>query len=254
MAKGERKIVGFLIFVLLFASLVYLTIFSYNKREREEIKMITITGNYLLPEKNYLEFSQLNEQISYSDLTLHGIKNRFEKHPYVVRAEVKSDGRGNVEVNLREKIIYAVIVGSSDPYFITADFQIIPIFPNTKFSDLPVISNLRLKEKLTALSFVKDDDILQAFRIIDAAKTTDMEIARKLAEINLRNGGDVILTFSGINAPVIFGKGNEAKKMIYLNILWERMKNHNSYFENTDYLDLRFSNEVYIGKKDIVGL
>lgn len=254
MSKGERKIVGFLIFISLFVSLVYLIIFSYNKREREEIKMITITGNNLLPEKSYLEFTQLNEQISYNELTLYAIKNRFEKHPYVIRAEVKSDGRGNVDVNLKEKIIYAVIVGSSDPYFITEDFQIIPIFPNTKFSDLPVISNIKFKEKITAMSFVKDEDIIQAFRIIDAAKTTDMEIARKLAEINLRNGGDIILTFSGINAPVIFGKGKEAKKMIYLNILWEKITNHNSYFENPEYLDLRFSNEVYVGKKDIVGL
>ena len=254
MAKGDSKIVGLIIFVLLVASLIYLTVFSYNKRGKEEIRMITITGNNLLPEKSYLEFTQLNEQISYSDLTLHGIKNRFEKHPYIIRAEVKSDGRGSVEVFLKEKIIYAMVVGNSDPYFITADFQVIPIFPNTRFSDLPVISNVKFREKLNVMNFVKDEDVVQAFKIIDAAKTTDLEISRKLAEINLRNGGDVILTFSGINAPVIFGRGNEAKKMLYLNILWERMKEQKPFFENTEYLDLRFSNEVYIGKKDIIGL
>ncbi|MFO7524795.1 MAG: cell division protein FtsQ/DivIB [Ignavibacteriaceae bacterium] len=216
--------------------------------------MITVTGNSLLNQKSYLEFTQLDENISYSDLTLHGIKNRFEKHPYIIRSEVKSDGRGNVEVYLKEKIIYAVVVGSSDPYFITADFQVIPIFPNTIFSDLPVISNARLREKFNAMNFMKDEDIIQAFRIIDAAKTTDLELSKKLAEINLRNGGDVVLTFSGISSPVIFGRGNEAKKMIYLNILWERMNEQKNYFENTEYLDLRFSNEVFVGRKDNIGL
>lgn len=254
MANGNHKILSFFLFILLFGSLIYLTIFSYNKRGREEIRMITVTGNSLLNQKSYLEFTQLDENISYSDLTLHGIKNRFEKHPYIIRSEVKSDGRGNVEVYLKEKIIYAVVVGNNDPYFITADFQVIPIFPNTIFSELPVISNARLREKFSAMNFVKDEDIIQAFRIIDAAKTTDLELSTKLAEINLRNGGDVILTFSGINSPVIFGRGNEAKKMIYLNILWERMNEQKTYFENTEYLDLRFSNEVFVGRKDNIGL
>lgn len=251
MAKGNRKIISSFLFILLFGSLIYLTIFSYNKRGREVIRMITITGNNLLNQKSYLEFTQLDENIAYSDLTLHGIKSRFEKHPYIIRSEVKSDGRGNVEVHLKEKIIYAVVVGSTDPYFITADFQVIPIYPNTQFSDLPVISNARFRENLNAMNFVKDEDVIQAFKIIDAAKTTDLEISRKLAEINLRSGGDVILTFSGLNAPVIFGRGNEAKKMIYLNILWERMNEQKNYFENTEYLDLRFSNEVFVGKKTI---
>lgn len=254
MAKGNFKIVSMFLFVLLIGSLIYLTIFSYNKRGREEIKMITISGNNLLGEKNYLEFTQLDAGISYSDLTLHGIKSRFDKHPYIIRSEVKSDGRGNVEVNLKEKIMYAVVMGASDPYFITADFQVVPIFPNTIFSGLPVISNARIKDKLNSMNFVKDEDVIQAFKIIDAAKTTDLEMSGKLAEINLRHGGDVILTFAGINAPVIFGRGSEAKKMIYLNIMWERMNEQKHFLDNTEYLDLRFSNEVFVGRKDNIGL
>ena len=254
MAKGNFKIFSLFLFVLLFGFLIYLTIFSYNKRGREEIKMITIAGNNLLDEKSYLEFTQLDAGISYSDLTLHGIKSRFDKHPYIIRSEVKSDGRGNVEVYLKEKIMYAVLMGGSDPYFISADFQILPIFPGTKFSDMPVISNARFRDKLNAMSFIKDEDVIQAFKIIDAAKTTDLEMSGKLAEINLRNGGDVVLTFAGINAPVIFGRGNEAKKMIYLNIMWEQMNGQKHYLDNTEYLDLRFSNEVFVGRKDNIGL
>lgn len=253
MAKSSRKLFGFFLFVALIFVLIYLTVFSIKTKGTEEVSMISITGNSLLPEDSYLEYTQLGKDILYSELTLHGIKTRIEKHPYIIRAEVKSDGRGNVEVYLKEKIIYAVIVGSSDPYFITADFQIVPVFPNTVFSDLPVISNARIKSKLELMGFLKDEDIIQAFRIIDAAKTTDLEISSKLAEINLRNGGDVILTFSGINAPIIFGRGSEAKKMIYLNILWEKLNQQQNFFENTEYLDLRFSNEVFVGRKDNIG-
>ena len=77
---------------------------------------------------------------------------------------------------------------------------------------------------------------------------------KKLSEINLKSGGDVVLTFSGVNYPVVFGRGNESKKMIYLSLVWERINNLKASFQNTEYIDLRFTNEAYIGSKENTGL
>lgn len=250
----KEKIFGLFLFASLFGLLIYLTVFSFSKKGKEEVKMLTVVGNTLLPEQNYLEFAQLDKNSSYGEVTLNTIKNRFEKHPYLIKAEVKSDGNGNVEINLKEKEIYAVVISPGEPRFITADFQVLPILSSTTFSDLPVISNAKISRDVKEGTFIKDSEMLQAFKIIDAAKTTDLEIAQKMAEINLRNGGDVVLTFAGINSPVIFGRGDEAKKMIYLNIIWDKVKEAKNIFENSEYLDLRFSNEVYVGTKENLGL
>ena len=61
---------------------------------------------------------------------------------------------------------------------------------NSKFVDLPVISNALINGKLVPLTTLKTGGITEAFEIIDAAKLTNAEILERLSEINLRDGGD----------------------------------------------------------------
>lgn len=240
---------GFTVFSVLLVLILYLALFLHNKKGKEEIKMITLNGNSLLSKEQYLRFADLNQSDEYSDLSLNGIKKKIEKHPYIFKTEVKSDGRGNVDINIKEKEIYAVIIHNGEPYFISADFEFIKILEYTNYTNLPLISNAKLPDKIVSGIANKTTDIIQAFRIIDAARITDQDISKRLVEINLKYGGDVVLTFSGVKFPVIFGRGNEVKKMIYLSIMWDRTKELNLIRDNTSYIDLRFSNEAFIGKK-----
>jgi cell division protein FtsQ len=254
MPKDFGKIFGVLLLSVIVISILYLSLFKYNQKGKEEIKMINISGNNFLSKEIYLHFADLEESSVYDDLSLNIIKKRIEEHPYVAKAEVKSDGRGNVDVKIKEKEIYAVLLSRTEPFFLTNDFELLKIYEYTTYSDIPVISNFRISDKLLPSKVYKTEDIVEAFKIIDAAKITDTEIAKRLSEVNLKNGGDVVLTFSGINYPVVFGRGNESKKMIYLSLVWERINNLKASFQNTEYIDLRFTNEAYIGSKENTGL
>jgi cell division septal protein FtsQ len=254
MSKDYGKIFGIVLFTIIIVSILYLSLFKYYEKGKEEIKMINIQGNNLLKKDIYLRFADLDEKSIYDDLTLNIIKKRIEEHPYVAKAEVKSDGRGNVNIRLREKEIYAVLLNNGEPFFLTSNFELLKIYEYTTYSDIPVISNVRVSEKLTPSKVLRNEDIIQAFKIIDAARITDPEVAKKLSEINLKYGGDTILIFSGINYPIVFGRGNESKKMIYLSLIWDRINRLNGDLKNTEYIDLRFANEAYIGKKENTGL
>lgn len=254
MKKDFGKIFGVIVLSVIVVFTVYLSLFTYNERGKEEIKMINIFGNNLLSKEIYMQLADIDHSSVYDDINLNIIKKRIEEHPYVAKAEVKSDGLGNVEVKIKEKDIYAVLLSRTEPYFLTNDFELLKIQEFTTYSDIPVISNFRITEKLVPAKVYKSEDIVDAFRIIDAAKITDIELSKKLSEINLKNGGDVVLTFSGVNYPVVFGRGNESKKMIYLSLVWERINNLKASYQNTEYIDLRFNNEAYIGSKENTGL
>jgi hypothetical protein len=49
---------------------------------------------------------------------------------------------------------------------------------------------------------------------------------------------------------VIFGRGDEAKKMVYLEILWEGRIETKVDITKSDYVDLRFANDVFLGNAD----
>ena len=254
MLEKKSKILSTLFLIVLISCLIFL-IFSTNKKNnKDEVKMIEVRGNKLLSESDYLKYAKLNDLTSYNDLTLPAIKERFEKHPYLDNVDVEYDGNGLVKVFVTEKIIMAVIINNGEPYFITEKFQILPMLNDTKFVDLPVISNANVQNNFIALSYHESDDIVEAFKIIEAAKLSSVELSKKLSEIDLRNGSEIILSFSGIKPPVIFGKGDEAKKMVYLEIMMEGMLNGNNLVDNSDYIDLRFANEIFLGKAEETGL
>ena len=254
--KSERrnKILGLLLFVILVAGILYLSSVSERSEFIKQIKSIKITGNFLLNQNEYLSFARLNDNNSYKKVTLSIIKSRLEKHPYVKRADVEFSGDNQVHININEKSIKGVLV-SENKFFLACDnFEILPLFPNTKISDMPVITNLSNSILLKKNEVLKTPDLVEAFKIMDATDLTNEELYKKLSEINLRNGGDIILLFSGINPPVIFGRGDTASKIYSFNRLLYEESLQGEAVANSSYIDLRFNNEIFLGYYDKTGL
>jgi cell division septal protein FtsQ len=253
MNKNYGKILGTILFILLISCILYLTFFSTKKISKGDIEMIEISGNNLLNDSDYLLFTRLNDLSFNHNIPLRVIKDRFEKHPYVSRADVEENGN-KAKIILSEKKIMAVILNNTDPYFITEEFQVLPMFSDTKLADLPVIRNSNDIYQIKPMCFIRNSDVIDAFKIIEAAKKTNMNIYKRISEIDLRKGGDIILNLTGIKTPIVFGRGEEARKMIYLAIMWDGILEGNSLIRESDYIDLRFANEVYVKETEISDL
>jgi len=253
MSEKSSKILGTFIFVVLISCLIYLVFFSNKKTDKGEVKMIEIYGNHLLPVNEYIAFTKLGDSSKFGSLTLQEIKARFEQHPYVLSADVEIAGDNSVKVHLTEKDIEAVLLSAGEPNFITDNFQVLPLMPNTKFIDFPVISNSSFEREIKPLSFIRTTDVVEAFKIIEAAKMANLNMSKKLSEINLRKGGDIILTFSSLKPPVIFGKGEAPKKMACLDAMWSKIIEQNTLADNSEYIDLRFSDEIFVGTSEKTG-
>ncbi len=243
------KIFGLVIFLFFIGGIIYLIFFGGQTDEKDIYEVIEVNGNSLLPTEDYILFTELNDSTKFNDLALPDVKARFEEHPYVVKADVKFDGINKILVNIKEKELKAVILSGDNPELIAEDYKQVPLLKNTSFSELPVISHLKTNSDETGTDNPENKELVQAFKIIDAIKITNENIYKNLNEINLRYGRDIILTFSGLDCSVIFGRGNEAKKIVYLHALWEKMNEENNLFKESEYIDLRYRNKIFIGKK-----
>ncbi len=247
MKEKLGTLIGIILFVVILGGIIYLNAFA-DTSDKELYTEIIIEGNHFLPGKDYLIKSKLGSKGEYQELTLQEIKSRILSHPYVLKAEVQSNGIGKVKINVFEKKIIAVLLTKDDPYLITENFKLLVMNPNSDITKLPVISNATLTKDDIKQKIAINSDLKRAFKIIDAAKIINEKMYMDLEEINLRHGGDIILSFSGIHFPVIFGKGSEGIKTVYLSSIWEGLKNRNKIFNNTTYVDFRFSREIFIGK------
>ncbi len=247
MREKLGTVIGIILFVIILGGIIYLNAIA-DTSDKELYTEIIIVGNHFLPGKDYLINSKLGSKGEYQELTLQEIKSRILSHPYVLKAEVQSNGIGKVKINVFEKKIIAVLLTKDDPYLITENFKLLVMNPNSDITKLPVISNATLTKDDIKQKIAINSDLKRAFKIIDAAKIINEKMYMDLEEINLRHGGDIILSFSGIHFPVIFGKGSEGIKTVYLSSIWEGLKNRNKIFNNTTYVDFRFSREIFIGK------
>ena len=244
MSERRSKFFGLVVFLVLIIGFSYLMITGSKASLKEVYNQIQVTENTLLPAKEYLRYAGLSDSTKYENLTLLEVKTKIEKHPYLRKAEVEFDGVNKILVEVQEKEIKAALLQKNELKLLTGDLETLPLFPPTVIEELPVISNLNSREKNSH----SKENILFAFRIIDAISLSDTSVRKNLAEINIRRGGDAILTFSGFKFPVLFGKGDEVRKALVLKDLWQQLSNNENPFEKTDYLDLRYKNKVFIGK------
>ena len=245
MSERRSKFFGLIIFLVLIVGFSYLMITGSKANHREVYTQIEVSENSLLPANEYLRYVGLSDPREYDDLTLLEVKTKIEKHPYMRKAEVEFDGINTILVEVQEKEIKAVLLQKNELKLITSDLETLPLFPPTSMKDLPVISNLSSNGK----NSYRSEDLEFAFRIIDAISLSDTNVRKNLAEINLRKGGDVILTFTGLQFPVLFGKNDEIRKALLLKSLWQQLIEQENIYEKTEYLDLRYKNKVFIGKR-----
>lgn len=249
MSDRANKITSLFIFMIIAGFVVFINLFIAQAKGNDVYRQIKIFGNNLLPSESYVEFCELTDPEKFDEIGLASVKKRFEEHPYVTKADVKYDGIDCIEVNLYEKDVKATIVNAKLK-LITNKFEILPVYQKTIIRDIPIISHMKFDSKSETIDTNNDEGIKQAFRIIDAVKFVDQDFFNKLSEINLMNGGNVILTFEGITCPVIFGKQEEAKKLLALDQLLRQNPIENNLLKNIEYIDLRYTNKIYIGKKE----
>jgi cell division septal protein FtsQ len=246
LSERRSKFFGLVVFLILIIGFSYLMITGSKANHKEVYNQIEIIENTLLPAKEYLRYAGLSDSTKYDGITLLEVKTKIEKHPYLRKAEVEFDGVNKILVEVQEKEIKAALLQKNELKLLTSDLETLPLFPPAAIKELPVISNVNISGENT----YNKENLLFAFRIIDAISLSDSNVRKSLAEINLRKSGEVILTFTGLRFPVLFGRSGEESKALILKNLWQQLIEEENRNQNTEYLDLRYKNKVFIGKRN----
>jgi len=122
----------------------------------------------------------------------------------------------------------------------------VPLFALTENLDLPVISNIFPDKKIKRNAVFRTGEFVTAVKIIDCLKEVNGQLYNELSEIDMREGKDINLLFRNFDCPVVFGRGNEVKKAVYLDKIWPKI-NSISTDSYVNFIDLRFGKKIYFG-------
>jgi len=254
MSQIKSKIIGLMIFLITISGLFFVALMPAKKEESKQLKSIQILGNHLLPQSSYLSFAKLNDMQNSFELTLPILKDRLEKHPFIASTEIEISKFNNAKATIREKNLAAIVICNDQSLLMSDELQLLPLFSNTKFIDLPIVNNPQDYKQYKALEYLRNEEIIEAYNIIIAIKSSNEEMFKNLSEINLNKGDGITITFSGVHPIVKFGRGSISKKIISLNSIWNDFKNADNDLSRSDYVDLRFTNKIYLGKAEVTEL
>lgn len=249
----KDKIISITLFSILTCILVFLTFFQSKKNNVEVFSKVEVEGNLMLTERDYLLMTGLDNVAISRQLSLRLIKEKFENHPYVESVKLELNADKSVTVQVNEKKIFALLNFNGMNYLVTNSYEILNIENNSLMIDYPVITNSTLKE-IKINQSVKSEELKIAKKIVYTSKNISRDFAKNLAEINLRNGNEIVVYLSGLKPVILFGKNDEVKKIYALYELLKSTENYTSMIKTSDYIDLRYSESLFIGNNQLTGI
>jgi cell division protein FtsQ len=248
--KNFGKILSVLLLLSMLGLIFYLG-FDVKNKKPYEITLVELNGCSYLPTENYFKYAELENKDNYPELTLPIIKSRFEKHPYIKKADVIYAGNGKVEVYIKEKSFKALVFASKNELVITQDFELLPVLKYTQHLSLPIIT-LSGDNDLKPFEFVKSyNELFPAYEILDAVKIINPQLYDNLSEIDLSHKKNIGLYFTFADYPVKVIRGREIENVYVFNRLWEFLDGNelNRYLK---YIDLRYQGKVFLGLEESI--
>lgn len=246
-----HKIVSITLFSFLILFLVFIGLFSSQKTEGEVLQSIDLQGCKLLSEREYLLYANIQAMSDVRNYTLASLRDKFLSHPYVKNVSVVKDANNKVEVEIREKSFEAVALLNDKLFLVTTEKKFVPVLPNTEVLDLPVLTNF--SGNSASKEIEQSGELESAFTILHSAKKLGEKLSQSISEINLRKGGDILLSLSRGNSIIVLGKQNLAEKIYTLDELLNQIGNKIS-LTNANYIDLRYANNIFVGANESAGI
>lgn len=243
------RVISIIILLSMLSLVLYMSL-AVDNIDKNPILVIELDGNMHLPKNIYLEYAKLDDRTIYSDLDISVIRDRIQKHPYVDKVELRQIG-SNLKVNITEKQIDAVLLVNDNQYLITDNSILLPVLEFTQKIDYPIISDPHLNGALEILKSIKhESDVITALKMLMCVKLLNPDLYESISEVNLREGKDIVMYLSNSEYPVVIGRNQEVRKVIYFSNLWGYIKGK-KVDDIINYIDLRYKDKIFLGLNTI---
>jgi len=207
-----------------------------------KIKQIKIEGNRIVGTNEIVQLTQIPLAAFLYQADLTAIQRNVMSHHYIKDAVVERNLPNSIHIQVIERIPIALLNGSETKY-IDEDGVVLPRSISHKLFDLPMISGLTSSEHLTLGLTITEPDIQETLQLLSALKTVNRPLYHNISEVQLRNGGDIILYAAEGGVPIIFGHGDVPSKLVRLETFWNDIVRTRGS-QSLQYVDLRYQDQI----------
>jgi cell division protein FtsQ len=229
--------------VLFFTGIALCLIFGANAwKSSLTIKQIKIDGNRIVTVNEIIQLTQIQTGSLLYKADLTAIQHNVKSHHYIKDVIVERSLPNTIHIKIKERIPIA-IVNRSDNFYLDEDGVILPKNISNKIFDLPLISGVSASEPVSLGSIIKQPDVIETLRLLSLMKAVNRPLYHNISEVQVRNGGDIILYSAENGVPIIFGRGDVPQKLVKLEAFWNSVVRERGS-QSLQYIDLRYQDQI----------
>ncbi|HTX17270.1 MAG TPA: FtsQ-type POTRA domain-containing protein [Bacteroidota bacterium] len=211
---------------------------------------IIVEGEHILTKDEIVKLSQISLKTNMYDADLSGIAANVEKNHFVKSVAVTRDAPGIIRISVVERTPIALVVppGGAELLSVDEEGYVLPHASSQSMFDLPVISGVDSVAGIPVGQRTTQGDVLAAIEVLDVARKVSSELYHMISEVRIRSGHDMILYSADTGIPILFGRGDAAKKLVTLDAFWKKFVAEQGAQEFR-YIDVRFDGQVVVSSR-----
>lgn len=235
---GPLLMIGLLIGVVVAA--VWANLWKSDLR----IATVQVNGNIVVDDKEILSLANIKAGEKLYGVDLLAAQRKIMQNAFIKSATVNREAPNRISITVEERTPIAAVILDKIEY-LDADGIVLPPARSENVFDLPVLTGAFQSGEFVLGRRIVRSDVQEALEILVAAQQFGDESFRRISEIHLESGKDIVLYTAESGVPVVFGRGDAAVKLVKFDGFWRETVLHRGAQELA-YIDLRFEDQVVV--------
>jgi Cell division septal protein len=234
-------------FALLFIFALAAWLGTMQWKDHLTVSGIIVEGEHIVTKDEVVKLAQISLKTKMYDIDLISIQKNIQKNHFVKSVAVTRDAPATIRISVEERTPIALLSapGRNDLLYIDEEGYVLPHVSSQAIFDLPLISGIDSVAVLTVGQRTTHTDILAALEALETAQQVSSELFHMVSEVKIHSGHDMVLYSADTGVPIIFGRGDAAKKMVKLDAFWRKFIAEQGS-QDIRYIDVRFEDQVVV--------
>lgn len=235
---------GVWLLIPLLVGCIVLSVLAFKWRSTLTIQRVVVEGSRVLTAQQIFSLAKISMKSSMYETDLSVIQRRIAAHPFINTVTITRRLPDALRIRIDERVPIASL-NASGMMYVDAGRVALPMVQSPVKFDLPIISNVNGIGQLKFGEVVPSAELGEAIHILQTALEIDTSLYHFISEINMNNGGDVILYSIDVGVPIMLGRGEVGRKLVTLQSFWTNFVRTQDAGK-LKYIDLRYNDQVVV--------
>lgn len=205
---------------------------------------ILMNGNSIVTDKEILSLANITRDQKLFDVDLLAARRRVMQNAFIKSVAMNREAPNRISITVREREPIAAVVLDKMEY-LDADGVVLPSTRSESIFDLPVLTGVFQASEFVPGKQLARDDVREGLAILSTARELSDDLYRRISEVHVESGKDIILYTAESGVPIVFGRGDHGVKLVKFDGFWKEVVPHHGAQELA-YVDLRFEDQVIV--------